>query len=135
MSGAENSWLLLASIYHTLLFIGMGGAVSDRMDYWYPLICTCGEEFAANEGLQGIDSEIQAIFNSCSEQLTLDNFFDENFDRYLATYGKSYETREEYDTHLAAFRATSNVIWDHNSLFEDGEATSGMSYNKYSDYT
>jgi hypothetical protein len=135
MSGAENVWYLLAGAYYASLTLGGTEEIVVRLDYYYPMICSCTEEFAQTREMSGVDSDVVAIFESCSEGLTLANYFDEQFDVYVENFDLDYEDRDEYDSRMAAFRDSSEAMWEHNARYEEGEETFGMSWNNFSDYT
>jgi hypothetical protein len=99
------------------------------------MVCTCTESFEQQKERAGYDQSTIEIFETCSEKLALSNYFDDQFDDYLATYDKEYTDREEYDDHVEAFREQSEEMWKHNQRYERGDETYGQSWNRYSDYT
>ena len=99
------------------------------------MVCTCTEAFEQQKERAGYDQSTIEIFETCSEKLALYNYFDDQYDDYLATYEKEYTDREEYDAHVEAFREQSERMWKHNQQYERGDTTFGQSLNRYSDYT
>jgi C1A family cysteine protease len=55
------------------------------------------------------------------------------FNNYLAKYGKSYATKEEFNYRLEQFKNTYHTIMHHNMM--NGDEGYSMTINKFSDYT
>ena len=61
---------------------------------------------------------------------------DYEFMSYISTYGKSYETKEEYKMRAAQWAKTDAAIKEHNAGGAGGRHRhSWMKHNKYSAYT